>query len=121
MKLSQMSAEQLLTALCRLTGPVCTLLEDENVQQMMAHMQQAGTLRTTPDKAWEMLLRNVLPLLLNEHREETIAIAAALLDQPLEAVRAGNGAWLLRELIASWEEELIRFFPCAAGTVSHRC
>lgn len=121
MKLSDMSTDQLLDALVQLTHPVCTILMDSAVNDAIQSLLQAGLAKTTPGKAWSMLIAQLTPLLLQRHRDEAYAMAAVLLGRPVSQLHGENGLRLVAELCRCWEDELADFFPCAADMVSKPC
>lgn len=114
MKLSDMNGEMLRQALCDLALPLCTILQDERTHILMDQfMDRSIPLATL---AVSFLERGV-PLLLQDHAEDTFAVLSILTGHEPQVLRSMNAVALIRLARACCDSELAAFFGCA-GTAA---
>ena len=108
-KLSEMTTEELARMLTRLTQPVCSILEDERVAEMMKQAVPGEALMTSLSRA----AKKILPGLMRDHAGALLEIAALLTGKTKKDIRCMNGMEALRLVRASMDGELMDFFGCA--------
>lgn len=121
MRLSEMETEQAVRLLCALTEPMCRIAEDEQTQDVVSELTDAGLSGLPPLKAWALAWSRLSPLLLHDHAAEVWEIAAALLGKTAAEVRRQRAGETLAQLRECWDEELLGFFSFAGCTGQTRC
>ena len=112
MKLSQMNGEQLRLTLCRLAQPLCTILQDEQVQRLLDKVLDP----TVPlCSVMALMIGQGIPLLMDTHRAAASQALSALTGIQPEDLAAMNVPDLIRLIRSLWDEELAAFFA-SAGT-----
>ena len=118
MKLSQMNGEQLRTTLCRLAPCLCSILQDEKVQQLLSQVMDP---QLPACSAAALLIGQGLPLLLDAHRDaatQALCTLSGLSPQDIAAMKAPE---LLRLIRSLWDEELAAFFASAGTAPQATC
>ena len=113
MKLHEMNTGQLLRTMSLLAVPLGRIARDQAFETVL---RAAQALPDEPDATdGAALLAQALPLA-ESCRAELLTVAAVLLDEEAEALEAADSVTVLRRVVQSLDEELLRFFGCAAGT-----
>lgn len=116
MKLSEMSTRQLAGALCRLTPPMGRIAADEELSGVFTRLKnemRENEHMTTAQKA--AILLETVPVLLETHYEDTIAIIAVMTDRTAAEVDALNGYEMIGELRGCIDSRFIDFFKSSAA------
>lgn len=112
MKLCDMSGEQLRLTLCRLAPPLCAILQDEKVHRLLDRIIDPATPLCS---IMALLIGQGVPLLLQEHLQDTCQVLSALTGLSEEALLSMDAPALIRLIRSLWDEELAAFFA-SAGT-----
>lgn len=113
MKLSEMDTRQMAEALCGLAEPFGNMAEDKAFTDGMAdalRRKQEGTIGEQLSGA----IKAMLPLLLRDHLEDVIAVAAALTGKSREQVAKQRGMETIRDLMDCFDKDLVDFFRSSA-------
>lgn len=108
MKLSQMNTEELADALCRLAGPFCRIARDERVIAAMAKTKKRG-------RHWETA-EKLIPLLLQDHREDAAEILGILTGREKEKILLQSALETIQDIRECADKELTDFFLSAGRT-----
>lgn len=121
MKLCDMDTDQFLDTLCELSLPLCRIAEDERTIRALETLGEAELADQPAPKAAASIASALIPLLLQTHREDMLAVLACLTGKPVAALRSQSGLQTVRDACDSLDEVLLDFFACAAGTAQPVC
>ena len=118
MKLTEMNGKQLRQTLCELSLPLCSILQDAKVQQLMEKIMDPATPLCS---VMALLLGHGVPLLLQDHLQETCRILSAPTGMSRETLMALDAPSLIRLIRSLWDEELAAFFASAGTAPQAMC
>ena len=108
MKLSEMTGEQLINCICLIAEPAERIAKDPAFFDMLFSCMKVTDNRLTINKVRVSL--NLLPFLMKNHRDDTLAVAGAMNGQRVDEMLAQNGFATLRDLKNCFDADLLSFF-----------
>ncbi len=111
MKLSQMKGDAAFDAMVRMVPYVAAILEDDKVQQARDSLRGKKNLRAGE------VMQAVMPLMLQNHRDDLMGIASVMSDHTVEELKEMDFAALAPLLRDTFCEELFDFFPSCMALV----
>lgn len=121
MKLSQLTTDQALDALCQLTPAISGILEDESVMvQLTALLPEKGkeVEEDMTGTGMRMMaeLGKLAPVLLRDHREDVYSILSVLNSKEPEEIAAQNLLTTMGQVREAFmDRELLAFFRSSVG------
>lgn len=122
MKISQLSTEQALDALCEIAPYVTEIVADEELMENLGKaigntegMTRAGVMMLGAER-----ISKIVPILLKKKREAVLGIVAAVEQKSVEEIVAQNAlktAMQIREIVK--DRELLDFFKSCAERESN--
>ena len=113
MKLSEMNTVQMAAALCKMAKPVGHLMQDTELLKAIA--QEGDEAQTLGEKIGS-LVPEIIPALLEKHFDATVLILSALTGKSEKAIREQKGLQTVRDIMDSFDGDLMDFFFSSAGT-----
>lgn len=110
MKLSEMNTEQLMGALIRLAKPLEAIASDNRVYELIDSYRKRAKETRVPVIASMEMFSKLIPLLLESHKAETVAILTEVTGRPVGQVAKMNGFQLALEASHAWRKEIGPFF-----------
>lgn len=117
MKLSELSTDRALDALCELTPYVSNIASDEAVVHAVGKIVDTGEDINLFGKGLLLLERmgEILPILLNAHRSDVYGILSVMNERPAAEISAQKLADTIRQVREVFQdEELMAFFKSSA-------
>lgn len=108
MKLSEMNTRELAKALCGLTMPISNICKDAEVVEALKTMQEK---RTIAD-----MLASIVPVLLDKHYDDTVAVLSALTGKTVQQINAQKGSETITDIKMCLDGDLVSFFSSSAPT-----
>lgn len=108
-KLLEQSAAEMAAHLVELAAPVKSLLEDEEIRQTWIECTKQGV----KNKLESILVvyADMAPLIFGEkHLKDVLRILAAIEGKTVSEMLQMNGAELMKDTLAAWEEQIKPFF-----------
>ena len=116
-KLMEQTAAEMAAHLVELAGPIKRLLDDEEISETWRECTKKGV----KNKLESILLiyADMAPLLFGEkHIRDLVYILAAIEGKAVDEMLKMNGAELMKDTMAAWEEQIKPFFSLLGLTVS---
>lgn len=114
MKFSEMTTRQQAKIVCGIAASVSRIAKDDEVYHLMESFasddDQEKTDRGSGLGFIVQMTETVIPLLLDRHYDDTMAIAAALTDKPVSELETMGIFGIVREVRGVLDGELIGFF-----------
>lgn len=114
MKLFEMSTRDMARTLCSLTQPFANLCDDREVAQAMMALSNGMQGKGTGTLA-DIVARSV-PVLLDRHYDDVVAILSALTGKTVEEINAQPGTETIADIRAVMDGDLTSFFSLSAPT-----
>ena len=122
MKLSQMSTQQLASALVALADPISNIANNDSIGKAMSDIQAKIKAAKEADKPLPVLfmvgemIGKLIPVLLGTQAEDMFSIIVTLTGKTTGEVKAQNGLLTIKEAKESFSTELLDFFTSSAPT-----
>lgn len=111
MKLSEMSTDKAADALVKIAEPAAEIMEDTKALEMLERM---GKLDGAPMAAQlGFLIRNVVPLLLRDHRKAAYTVLSVLTGKAEKEIAAQPIGETVKDVRESVDNDLLGFFTSA--------
>lgn len=110
MKLSDMNTRELKKALCAIAAPVGVIAESETFTQVMKRFSDMKKANVTVGQMGAVFIRDVVPLLLETHEQETFAILSVLTGKTVDEIMEQNGMQTIQDIKESVDGTLVGFF-----------
>ena len=119
MKISEMSTEQLATALVRIAGPAERIGSDTEFNTRLAeHAKAIKSGNITVLQNYTSLIGFAIPMLLDRHKEDTYTILSAMTGKTVQEIAAQNAMQTLREAKECLDGDLMTFFGFPGSTAA---
>lgn len=100
-KLREMNIDEMSVAICRMAEPIANLVEDGAVMDAFRAMAEKGKAATNMLQNMGAFLSTLVPVLLGDkHRQDTLAVMAAVCGQSVEELKVRNGMDVIKDLHA---------------------
>lgn len=109
-KLLEMNTDELWGALVRLAAPMEALCADERIYELVKEYRERVKESRLPVIAMACLFSQLIPLLLREHKADTLAILSVIEGKGIAELARMNGAQLSVDVYKAWKGELEPFF-----------
>lgn len=109
MKLSEMSTEKAMDAMLELVEPIGNIANDKQIGQAFKRLTSVDGPRSLVERFSE-IYGELVPLALKTHREDAIAILAAITGKTRAAIKKQSILVTMTDARESVDEELISFF-----------
>lgn len=109
-KLLEMDTNQLWGALVSLAAPLEALCSDERVYEMAKEYRERVKESRLPVVSMCCFMAQLLPLLLNDHKADTLTILSIIEGKSISELARMNGAQLALDVYNAWKRELEPFF-----------
>lgn len=109
MKLSEMSTEKAMDAMLELVEPIGNIAGDKQIGQAFKRLAGADSSKS-PAELFGEIYGELVPLTLKTHREDAIAILAALTGKTKTMIKKQSILVTMTDARESVDEELINFF-----------
>ena len=131
MKLSEMTTVQLSNAIADLAEPLANIAEDKELASRLSEYRKffietgetdkdGSTSGTKIIQLAANLIRNIFPISMKTHCNDTIAIIAALTGKTKKQVAQQKGLQTIKDLTESIDKDLIDFFRSSVSTDSEK-
>lgn len=114
MKLSEMNTRQLAKAMCALVPPVQRIAQDEGLNGLFAAIKEKKQAGATVMEMLGLML-DAVPLLLDTHYEESVAIISAMTGKSAEEINSQRGMQTIADLRGCIDDQLLDFFRSSAA------
>lgn len=104
-----MTAGELTQMLCNLTPPLCRMLSDGAVQRALEEVLRGDIREMDVVPGWAAVAEKLLPLLLEKHRADVMAVSGALLGWTAEETSSRPACEVLGLLKQRWMAEMPAF------------
>ena len=116
MKISEMTNNQATEAMIRLSGPISSICDDD---EMMTILDELNAMKEKQDTPMIKLVGRIIPRFLTfglaKHRDDIYEIVGALLSETADAVGRLNFAETVKAVRDSYDEVLASFFTRSAS------
>lgn len=108
MKISEMTTDQAADVLVRIVDPISNIIHDEGLVEVLEKLAKADS--SSPVKFIAANLAPVTTIALKAHRADVFEIVAALSGKSVEAVAGQKITETIKDIVDSWDAELVDFF-----------
>lgn len=116
MKISQMTTDQAAACLVRISQPISNIMDDDNLRPAMERLVKG---KNEPIiKLVAAMLPKLVPLAMQDHKQDVYEIVGALCDKPAEEIGKMKFIWTLHELRESLDKDLVDFFKSSGSAAT---
>ena len=113
MKISEMTTGQAADALVRISEPAAEIANDEKVWKVIEVLGGMKESKTYQQMAF--LLRDVVPVLLKDHRNALYTVLSVLTEKSVKEIDQQSIGITIKDIRESFDEDLLSFFTQSTG------